>query len=283
MLAYYSTGRLWLKPKEDEVKPIAKGATLSVFAGYRDCFTARTSETEMNEWFFREFAAANAGQVGDAVLKAVKQAVLNCVPDAIGLAFDFLRKELVLEFSDDRRISFDALSDGQRTLAALSGDIARRAITLNPHLQEKCAVKTRGVVLIDELDLHLHPSWQRRVVADLKRTFPEIQFFATTHSPQIIGETPVDEILLLKQNGSWEHPAQSIGLDSSEILTDIMHAKIMSKDPARAFDELDQLMAAAEFEKARIRIDELRRSYGTLARLDGAEAYMARMEILADQ
>lgn len=66
------------------------------------------------------------------------------------------------------------------------GDIARRATILNPHLGENVLLETPGVVLVDELDLHLHPKWQRRVIEDLRRTFPKIQFICTTHSPFLI-------------------------------------------------------------------------------------------------
>ena len=78
------------------------------------------------------------------------------------------------------------LSDGQRTISAMIGDLAMRCVQLNPHLGAEAAQKSSGIVLIDEIDLHLHPSWQRRIVADLKTNFPGIQFFATTHSPFIV-------------------------------------------------------------------------------------------------
>jgi len=75
-------------------------------------------------------------------------------------------------------------------MVAMATDIAVRCATLNPHLKEKSSQETPGVVLIDEVDLHLHPRWQRRVVDDLLRTFPKIQFFGTTHSPFIIQSLP---------------------------------------------------------------------------------------------
>lgn len=78
------------------------------------------------------------------------------------------------------------LSDGYRSTVALFADLARRCAILNPHLLEKAAEKTPGIVLIDEVDLHLHPSWQRRLIADLRKAFPAIQFVLTTHSPQVI-------------------------------------------------------------------------------------------------
>jgi predicted ATP-binding protein involved in virulence len=75
-------------------------------------------------------------------------------------------------------------------MLATAADIAHRASTLNPHLGAQAARETPGLVLIDEVDLHLHPRWQRRVVGDLLKAFPLVQFVATTHSPFIIQSLP---------------------------------------------------------------------------------------------
>ena len=105
------------------------------------------------------------------------------------------------------------MSDGQRALIGLVADIARRACLLNAEtFGAQTLVETSGLVLIDELDLHLHPKWQRRIVADLKRNFPKIQFFATTHSPQVIGEARPEEIVLLTPQGQ-KQPIGSYGMD----------------------------------------------------------------------
>ena len=111
------------------------------------------------------------------------------MPDATHVGFDFARDELMLRFPDCE-LPFDYLSDGYRNMVAMAADMAVRCATLNPALGPDAASKTPGVVLIDEIDLHLHPKWQRRVVADLMRAFPLIQFVATTHSPFVIQSLP---------------------------------------------------------------------------------------------
>lgn len=118
---------------------------------------------------------------------------------------------------------FRNLSDGQRIMLTLIGDLAKRAVTLNPHIGRDVLQNIVGIVTIDELDLHLHPKWQRRVIHDLKRTFPRIQFVATTHSPQLIGEALPEEIRILENYGV-SLPARSFGVDSSRILEEVMHA-----------------------------------------------------------
>jgi len=83
-------------------------------------------------------------------------------------------------------------------------DIAHRASRLNPHFANDAANKTNGVVLIDEIDLHLHPKWQRRVVSDLQNAFPNLQFIATTHSPFILQSLEPGEVIDLDQKVTVE-------------------------------------------------------------------------------
>lgn len=94
-------------------------------------------------------------------------------------------------------LPFRMLSDGVRNMLAMVADIAYRAAVLNPQLEEQAASETPGIVLIDEIDLHLHPKWQRKVVNDLRKTFPKIQFIATTHSPFIIQSLKDGELINL--------------------------------------------------------------------------------------
>ena len=123
----------------------------------------------------------------------------RCVPGADRMWFDGDRSEIVLSIERQAQ-PFSNLSAGQRMMLALVADIAIKAVTQNNHLVPEhvpatangalpdVLAQTPGVVLIDELDVHLHPRWQRRVATDLKSTFPRIQFVCTSHSPQVIGE-----------------------------------------------------------------------------------------------
>jgi predicted ATP-binding protein involved in virulence len=128
---------------------------------------------------------------------AVRAAILGCIEDGEDLYFDPGRGEVIVKIASQGAQPFNNLSDGQRTMLALVGDLAQRAFTLNPGLEDRALTETPGVVLIDELDLHLHPIWQRRVIEDLRRTFPKMQFFATTHSPFLIQSLRSGEELTL--------------------------------------------------------------------------------------
>jgi predicted ATP-binding protein involved in virulence len=98
------------------------------------------------------------------------------------------------------RKPFKHLSDGQKNMVGLVAELAYRCVTLNPHLGRDAVKKSQGIVLIDEIDLHLHPKWQRHIVADLKKIFPCIQFIVTTHSPFIVQSLKAEELIVLDEN-----------------------------------------------------------------------------------
>ncbi len=91
-------------------------------------------------------------------------------------------------------------------------DISYRAIRLNPHLEQDAAKKTKGIVLIDELDMHLHPKWQRRIVQDLQNAFPDMQFIATTHSPFILQSLESGQVIDLNLDQEDEEQANTYAM-----------------------------------------------------------------------
>jgi predicted ATP-binding protein involved in virulence len=114
-------------------------------------------------------------------------------------------------------------------------------------------------VLVDELDVHLHPRWQRHVADDLKRTFPALQFVCTSHSPQVIGELPREQIRLLGAD-NIESPAVALGADSNWILDHVMHGATSVNQQARQLkDEAEEALAGGELSRARQAVRNLRR------------------------
>jgi predicted ATP-binding protein involved in virulence len=119
------------------------------------------------------------------ILKNIKKSIDIALKHMECKNFRFNGEELVLDNKYGISQSINMLSDGVKSMFALVADIAYRCTKLNP--SSKCASKTtQGVVLIDEIDMHLHPSWQQRVLKDLQDIFPKIQFIVTTHSPQVL-------------------------------------------------------------------------------------------------
>ena len=109
---------------------------------------------------------------------------------------------------------------------------------------------TPGVVTIDELDLHLHPNWQRRIIHDLKTTFPSLQFIATTHSPQLIGEAQPEEIRMLDDDET-STPPRSFGIDSSRVLEEVMGTRSRNGAVDDLLKQLFESIDGERFEDAR--------------------------------
>ncbi len=134
------------------------------------------------------------------------------------------------------------MSDGYRNMLALFADLAWRCVTLNPHFKEDANLKSNGVVLIDELDLHLHPAWQKTIIEQLKNTFPNIQFIATTHSPFIIQETKEGELFRMLLNNRL-----NIGGADEYSLEDIAEYLQNVQDPAWSIKKKTMYEAAKEY------------------------------------
>jgi len=199
LISYYGTMRLWQDPRSSKVKsPLTNTSTKpSRLDGYKHCVDPRIATRELVAWF--EIQEWQSFQLGEEpiMLTVVREAVLNCIEDAKHLRYDPKRRELLLWFKTGEPQPFNMLSDGQRCVLALVADIAQKAATLNPHLGNEVLALIEGVVLIDELDLHLHPRWQRRIIDDLRTTFPNIQFICTTHSPFLIQALHSSEELIM--------------------------------------------------------------------------------------
>ncbi|MDS4029521.1 MAG: AAA family ATPase [Candidatus Contendobacter sp.] len=286
LISYYGTGRLWDAPREQaqvkDEKALIRKESLSRFAGYRNSVDPRLSVTELMRWIARQsWISYQQGSQLTILYEVVQKAIVGCVEGATHLYFDASFGEVIVEINRGRQ-PFNNLSDGQRCMLAMVGDMAQKAAILNPHLGDKALEETPGVVLIDELDLHLHPKWQRRIIADLRRTFPKIQFFTTTHAPQLVGQIKPEEIFLLDSRNE-KHPGQSYGMDSNWILRHIMGSDDRDPDISIRLDALFEAIEAANFSEANKEIIALRREIGDHPDLVEAEAIIARYTRFNDE
>jgi predicted ATP-binding protein involved in virulence len=221
IIAYYGAGRAWLPSNKLNVKPTNEPSRR--WDAFYDCLQERIRIGDLQNWFHKEvIAALHRNGVMRTAYQVVKFAILKCIPDASNLWFDSDRLELMLMI-DSQPQPFNTLSAGQKMMVALVADIAIKIVTQNVHfLSEEPRIdgqtlprvlqKTSGLVLIDELDVHLHPKWQRQVVNDLKTTFPSIQFVCTSHSPFIIQSISQGELrsLDVEDSRSLEYENHSI-------------------------------------------------------------------------
>ncbi|MBY0453753.1 MAG: AAA family ATPase [Burkholderiaceae bacterium] len=162
----------------------------------------------------------------------------------------------------EKELNVLQLSDGERNMLALVGDIARRLSVLNffglDHLNEGA-----GVVLIDEIDLHLHPRWQREVVAKLEATFPNCQFIVSTHSPQVVGELRPESVMILRDGVLTQAP-RSLGLSSGEVLEELMEGTSRNIMFQKKINELECLLENEKYIQASDMLKTLRNKFGEL-------------------
>ena len=204
LISYFSTGRLFLIAQDRKLKDksLEKGKEIgSRLRGYREAFDAKSNFKRFTEWFrLKEMSQIQRGEK-DVLLELVKGSIISTLPNCKKVYFDFdpdTNRGLTVELGDGRILPFNYLSDGIRSFFAMIADIAHRCVLLNPFLGENALKETEGIVLIDELDLHLHPAWQKIVISSLLRTFPKIQFITTTHSPFVIQETESGQLFLME-------------------------------------------------------------------------------------
>jgi len=224
--------------------------------GYLDSLSESSSLVLIRSWIERRtMSEMQRKQRGlplleEGPLLGIERAVKICLPELKQFYFDFEFQELTVVFQDDRRLPWMMLSDGMRSLISLAMDIAWRAVVLNPQLGAKAPELATGVVLIDELDLALHPIWQRRIVGDLSRAFPNVQFIATTHSPQIIGSAKNARVQKI-DGDKVQTVAHPFGLDSNTLLTEVMGAKERDPQIVALFDKVNALMNDKRWDEAR--------------------------------
>lgn len=286
LISYYGTGRLWNFPRElrPELKSPARKNGQSRFEGYRNSVDGRCTPVEFAKWLQRQAWIEFQEKQETEVSIAVRKAVISCLDGGRRIWFSAKHGQVLVDIEGHGILPFENLSDGQRNIVAMIGDIAIKMATLNPHLGGAALTETPGIVLIDELDLHLHPRWQRRVVGDLKRTFPKIQFFCTTHSPQIIGEVPRQEIMLVTPEGGGEVPV-GLGADSNWILKHVMGSQERNEEAQKLIDAVDDALDEGEMIEAEQNLASLRELVGTedegeVARL---ESSIRNLERLADE
>jgi predicted ATP-binding protein involved in virulence len=260
IMAYYGAGRAGLPSNQRAITYTSPSRRWDAFY---DCFEERISIPRLHTWFQKEAIASvkRQGQMRSGY-KVVKFAILRCIPNANDLWFDGDRGEIVIAI-DDQPQPFSNLSAGQKMMVALIADLAIKIVTQNASFLPKeidienqalpqILQQTSGLVMIDEIDVHLHPKWQRQVVDDLKNTFPAIQFICTTHSPIITSEVEAKCIRFLENGDTISTiPSESYGLDANRVLDELMGASERNKEVTQNLHKMFQLIDDEDFDMAR--------------------------------
>ena len=179
------------------------------------------------EWFRMREDLENERRVGraehrDPQLQAVRTAIARFLPEFADLRVERSPLRMVVRKAEEELV-VSQLSDGEKCMLAMVGDLARRMAVANPDMERP--LYTEAVVLIDELDLHLHPAWQRLVPDALAETFPNTQFIASTHSPAIVSHLKPESVWMLEREGAGvvaRQPETTYGQRAGRILEDVM-------------------------------------------------------------
>ena len=220
----------------------------------------------------------NPNYLGDRAVAAISHALTTFLGGFENLRVQEEPLRLLVD-KDGETLDLSQLSDGERSFLAMICDLGRRLALANPRLNNP--LHGSGVVLIDELELHLHPKWQRQIIHNLTTTFPKCQFIATTHSPQVVASVEPDQVHLLAPVGII-HPDRSLGMDSNWILRHLMEADDRPEAAMAAIQSVESLIGEGTFEEARAAILEAKRNGLDLPEWSVLEARIARLEILAE-
>tara|TARA_R110000850_G_scaffold86975_1_gene187142 strand:- start:321 stop:977 length:657 start_codon:yes stop_codon:yes gene_type:complete len=172
--------------------------------------------------------------------------------------------EQINEKKAGKQLFLEQLSDGERGLIALVFDLTRRLAIANPNLENPIA-EGGALVLIDEIELHLHPKWQRDVLRRLQDTFKACQFVVTTHSPLVLGEVPARCVRFLEfveGKVSVIEPTEAYGMDANSILQEFMGASVRNRKVEDELKGLFELIDQERFDEARSTIEALERQLG---------------------
>ena len=219
-----------------------------------------------------------------AVCKAMEQCFQSVTGYSdVKVQYNLDTKEIDVIYKDLKenyaRIPMTQLSDGYRCTISLIADIAYRMAILNPQLLDHVLEETEGIVLIDEVDLHLHPSWQQRILKDLLSIFPKVQFIVTTHAPAVINSVDSDSLIILKDDEAITAPDETYGKDVNTILREIMEVSERPQDIKKLFGEFYELLDAEDYAEAEKKVNSLEKVLGN----NDAEVNACRVRLELEQ
>ncbi|WP_028868706.1 AAA family ATPase [Psychromonas arctica] len=239
VIACYGTERLW-NQSFDPAKNPPKLSKTSRLEGYRDWNKPTSSYKNFASWLHEEtMASFERGMLqqeqrtrGSLIVGNIHADRLTSLQKALNIVlmpsgwsnihYSATAKQVVATHKEQGNVPISLLSDGVRNMIGMIADIARRAIQLNPHMGTHAVQETQGIVLIDEVDMHLHPQWQQLVLKNLTEAFPKIQFIVTTHSPQVLTTVKKHQIIILQRDHVTSPIGNTYGEPSNYVLNQVL-------------------------------------------------------------
>lgn len=279
IIRYFGAGRLWESVRASEKRrgraavqqmgeadedpdAAVAGKFSDPFYGYRMSVDKRANPQDFIRWIGQERRNEIDLERPSDALRLVYKAILTMLPELEAVRFELRRNSLMLQSRDGVSTRFEDMSDGYRNTIAMAADLAIKVTMLNPHLGLDALALTPGVVLIDELDLHLHPTWQRRIADNLRNTFPNVQFICSSHSPFIVQSLRSGEELIVLDGQPTGDTFNMTLEEVAEGLMRVDHAEVSGrykemKDTARRLlEEMEKhdLSDEAKFERFQRRL-----------------------------
>lgn len=265
LVAYFSTDRV-----SAERKFTTKDMLFSSrVRGYFNALGHFTNTEYLKEWFknrqLEQYQHATQKLPSLELMKNVIKQIpgVEDIEYIIAPSDGSAESDLYLSFTGGRKVGFQYLSDGQKMLVSMLTDTAMRCLLLNPQKGMK-ANETPGVVLIDEVELHLHPAWQRLVIPTLLDAFPQVQFFITTHSPQVLSEVPKESVFILNNYRIENIGVFTEGRDSNSILKDVFGISPRPVDDQQLLNRFYHLLEEKNHDDASKILSELEKKWGEL-------------------
>ena len=248
IVAFYGTERMVSGVPEWVISQPGSRFKPSRLDALEGALAARTDFEGFLAWFYfkryEELQERDDREDSDYQLKdvsVIRQAITSMLPEISNLRIELNPLRFVVsQKSEEGRIeklSLNQLSGGYRIVLALAADLARRMAQGNPHMDDP--LQSEAIVLIDEIELHLHPEWQQRILTDLMRTFPNAQFIVTTHSPQVLTTVEPQRIVELYRDGdniaAGAPAGATYGAEAGDVLAAVMH--VSERPPNNKFTE----------------------------------------------
>ncbi len=225
----------------------------------------------------QDMASKNQGRE----IQIVARTIENFIEGYSNLRIKRVPHPHMLVDKNEDTFNLEQLSHGEKNLIALVGDIARRLSISNPNSEKP--LKGDGIILIDEVDLHLHPAWQRLIIPKLTELFPNCQFFITTHSPQVLSHVKPKNIFLLKNKNnelSWTKPEESYGKNTDRILEDILGVTSRPQKTKKDLQEVFKLIEENKLDEALKSVAKIENEIGSDSELAKARVLIKRKEII---
>ena len=264
LFAWYGVDRLgWSRGRQRKIERMGDR-----WEAYASALDPNLDEAPLLQWLQDEM-------LGDVVRRqqdeperlfheAVMETTVRATPGVTHGWYDPAKQGPVVRFEDGHAAPWSELSDGYHVFIALVADIARRAVMLNEIDGAEAPKRVEGVVLIDEIDLHLHPRWQRVALPRLRDAFPRLQLVVTTHSPQILSSAENRQVRRLVDGKLEENQVFVESRDTNAILREYMRTEDRSPEGTDALDALHDCIDQGRREEAARLYEELLDRWGDL-------------------